>query len=237
MNTVLASSTRSGSSSKRAWGSAAAATWLGLAALAGADRANAQDVAAMVPAAPSQSMVGRVAATSLNNADPAPRFTVDRTRLLESDRLRLGNSGTDPYGRPLTEQGAVTYRWWIGRGASNFGLGLGAAGFVFPASGSGAIDGPMAVNYTSSVLTVGYRYQLDSKSTVFADASGARRFSADADAIDRFSTKVGVEWKARSNKFGLDGAARSLSLQLDSGYRMAVKVRRNGFGIYVRGQF
>lgn len=237
MNTVLAHCTRPGSFAKGPWVSVAAASLLLSAAIATPLAVQAQEVAAVMPSGGSQTMVGRVSAMPLSSqaAAPAPRFTVERYRMLESDRLNFGNNGADPSGRPIAEQGAVTARWWVGRGASNFGLGLGASGYYFPSQGGSSMDGPMAVKYTASVLTVGYRYQVDSRSTLFADASGARRFNADA--VDQFSTKVGVEWKASSRKFGLDGAARSLSVQLDSGYKMAVKVRRNGIGVYVRGQF
>lgn len=126
----------------------------------------------------------------------------------------------------------MTYRWWVSRGASNFGVGVGALGYVVPPTEPG---GAQALAYSSSVLTLGWRYQVDDHSTVFADASGARRF--DADTNDRYSTKVGVAWKARSNKFGLDGASRSVAFQLDSGYKMSLRVRRNGVGLYVKGQF
>lgn len=195
-----------------------------------ADDARAQDVAA-IPAASGEAMnslLGRIAPATLA-VTPPPRVTLERNHLRDGDRVR---AGLDAYGRPQGEVGGVSYRWWVGHGAANFGVGVGALGYMVH---SPEAMGAQTLNYTSSLLTVGWRYQVNPGSTVFADASGARRFNQDT--ADRVSTKVGVEWKARSNKFGLDGASRSLAFQLDSGYRMSLKVRRNGIGVYVRGQF
>lgn len=127
--------------------------------------------------------------------------------------------------------GGVSYRWWTNQGASNFGLGIGAVGSFVGYD----IGGAPLLGSSSPLLMVGYRYQMNTRSVLFADASSVRRF--DADTTDRYSTKVGVEWKARSNGLGLDGASRSLTFQLDSGYRMSLKVRRNGIGVYLKGQF
>lgn len=197
--------------------------------------AHGQDVAAAVPAASGESMnslLGRIApAVQAAQVTQAPRVTIEHSRLLDDERAKVNGSGFDAYGRPLVELGGVTYRWWVTRGATNFGVGVGALGYVVPSTDGSA----QSMAYSSSVLTFGVRHQVDSGSTLFADASGARRF--DADTNNRYSTKVGVEWKGRSNKFGLDGASRSLALQLDSGYKMSVRVRRNGVGIYMKGQF
>jgi len=195
------------------------------------DAAYAQDVAA-IPAASGETMnslLGRIAPATLA---AAPRVTVEHERVLDDERAPSSRTGLDAYGRPLVELGGVTYRWWVNRGASNFGVGVGALGYVVPPTEPG---GAQSLAYSSSVLTLGWRYQVDDHSTVFADASGARRF--DADTNDRYSGKVGVAWKARTNKFGLDGASRSVALQLDSGYKMSLRVRRNGVGVYVKGQF
>ena len=216
--------------------------WLGFlmccGLLIGMDSASAQDVAAL-PAASGESMnslLGRiapaaVAATSARLA-PAPRVTFERSQLGDSERQSLGQHGLDVYGRPLVELGGVTYRWWVQRGHANFGLGVGTVGHIVasPDAGGGESFSP-----GSSVLTLGWRYQVNERSTLFADASGQRALNETG--ADSYSTKVGVEWKGRSSRFGLDGAARSLAVRLDSGYRMSVKVRRNGVGVYVKGQF
>jgi len=163
------------------------------------------------------SRLGRMAPAVLPAAPP--KVTVEHAPAAGSERA-------------LAPLGGVSYRWWLTHGPSNFGLGVGSFAYVVP---SLEIGGPPFLTYSASMLTVGYRYQVNPSSTVFADASGARHF--DGDTADRYSTKVGVEWKARSNNLGLDGASRSLTFQLDSGYRMSLKVRRNGVGVYLKGQF
>ena len=224
MNTVLAQRLPNGLPWKahRA-GVAAAIVPVVLGAL-GVDAAWADDILA-VPAIVTakadgdsmNSLLGRIAPAALSTAPP--KVTIEQARGGDGDRAPA-------------QVGGMTYRWWVTHGASNFGLGLGTLGYVVPSPEAG---GPASLVYSASVLTIGYRYQVNPRSTLFADASGARRF--DADTADRYSTKVGVEWKASSSKLGLDGASRSLAFQLDSGYRMSLKVRRNGVGVYLKGQF
>ena len=199
--------------------------------------AQSQDAAVAVAAAPAaanvelmNSLLGRIAPAAL--VATAPRVTVEHERLRDDQRATLGQNGLDAYGRPLVELGGVTYRWWVNHGAANFGVGLGTVGYLSngPEAGQAQQFSPDA-----SVLTLGWRLQVGDQSTVFADASGARRFNTGL--VDRYSTKVGLEWKGRTNKFGIDGASRSLALQLDSGYKMSVRVRRNGVGVVLKGQF
>ena len=231
MNIAVAPVFRETLSSRAPWSSVAGlslilALWSGV----GLDTAQAQDVASAIPAASGESMnslLGRIA-PAVMVVTPPPRVTLEHSHLRDGDRAR---AGLDAYGRPQGEVGGVSYRWWVGHGASNFGVGVGALGYMVPSPDA---RGGQTLAYTSSMLRVGWRYQMNPGSTVFADASGARRFNEDTS--DRVSTKVGVEWKARATKFGLD-ASRSLAFQLDSGYRMSLKVRRNGIGVYVRGQF
>jgi len=167
---------------------------------------------APVAGEPMNSLLGRVAA-----AVAPPKVMVEQTPVVDGERAFT--------------LGGVSYRWWTAQGASNFGLGIGAVGNFAGYD----IAGTPSLGSSSPLLMVGYRYQMNTRSILFADASGVRRF--DADTTDRYSTKVGVEWKARSNGLGLDGASRSLTFQLDSGYRMSLKVRRNGIGVYLKGQF
>ncbi|KQV91659.1 hypothetical protein [Rhizobacter sp. Root1221] len=236
MNTMLAQRLPTSLLSKAHRAGLAASTLVAVLGVFGAGAARAQ-ASAVIPAVGNaasadtmNSLLGRIAPAVTPSAPP--KITVERAHVADSERALAGNHGLDAYGRPLSHMGGVTYRWWVTRGASNFGVGFGTFGYVVPSPEAG---GPQTLAYGSSVLMVGYRLQVNPRSTLFADAFGARRF--DADTTDRISTKVGVEWKARSNKFGLDGASRSLAFQLDSGYRMSLKVRRNGIGVYVKGQF
>ncbi len=48
-------------------------------------------------------------------------------------------------------------------------------------------------------------------------------------------TRVGLEWMPAKSNFGL--AQGALGLQLESGYRLSLKLRRGGPTVYLRGQF
>ncbi len=194
-----------------------------------------------------QTLIGRV-----DVAGPTPAYvptvSVERTRL-PAGRDWPGGTGVDSFGRPYTEMGGVNYRWWLRRGRADLGIGVGTVGYlVAPIEGLAAsphsliYDGPHALVYagphtlahTAPTVTVGWRYQLNERSTVFADALGARRSYAD-DRSDFYSTKVGMEWKERKSRLGFEQG--SLGLRLDSGYRMSLRTRKGGLGVYLRGQF
>jgi hypothetical protein len=175
--------------------------------------------------------------------------SLERSRLLPSGREWPGGTGADAFGRPYTEMGSVNYRWWLRRGRANVGVGVGTVGYlVAPIEGlassphsliyagphSQVSAGPHTLAHTAPSVTVGWRYQLDERSTVFADALGARRTYAD-ERGDFYSTKVGMEWKERKSRFGFEKG--SLGVQLDSGYRMSLRVRKGGLGVYLRSQF
>jgi hypothetical protein len=165
----------------------------------------------------------------------APVVTVERTRLLPPSGSWSGSTTTDPYGRQFTEMGSVTYRWWLNRaGRANVGFGVGTLGFlVTPIEGLGT--GPHTLAYAAPTVTVGWRYQLSGNSTVYADASGARRVTSDA-RTDLYSTKLGMEWTTKNpSMLGFEKGA--LGVRLDSGLRMSLRVRRGGLGMYLRSQF
>jgi hypothetical protein len=196
---------------------------------------------------PAETLIGRVDVAGPTNAY-VPTVSVERTRL-PAGRDWPGGTGVDSFGRPYTEMGGVNYRWWLRRGRADLGIGVGTVGYlVAPIEGLAAsphsliYDGPHALVYagphtlahTAPTVTVGWRYQLNERSTVFADALGARRSSAD-DRSDFYSTKVGMEWKERKSRLGFEQG--SLGLRLDSGYRMTLRTRKGGLGVYLRGQF
>jgi len=171
-----------------------------LAACSLAPDAFAQDTTAAIPAASGETMnslLGRIAPATLA---AAPRLTVEHERVLDDERAPASRTGLDAYGRPLVELGGVTYRWWVNRGASNFGVGVGAMGYVAPPTEPG---GAQSLTYGSSVLTLGWRYQVDDHSTLFADASSARRF--DAGTNDRIGRHPDREDRGARDR----GAARS----------------------------
>lgn len=179
-------------------------------------------------------LMGHIAPAGFRSGGPELEVLAAPASTLGERVVSRGAYATDHYGRPLLEVGGAALRWWVMRGGSQFGMGVGAMGYAVPSLDAKA-GGALTPAYASSVLTLGWRYQLNDRSMLFADASGERRFSAEG--VDRYSTKVGVHWKSKSSRFGLEKGSRSLGLQLDSNYRMALKLRRNGAILSVRGQF
>ena len=134
---------------------------------------------------------------------------------------------------PAAELVGVSYRWWLTNGRSDVGIGLGALGYrVTPPSAFTDSRGvPMG---SVPMVTLGWRYRMSGQSVLLADASSA--LGLGANGRDGYVTKVGVEWKARSeSRFGLDGS--SLGFQFDSGMRMSLRWRKGGLSVYFRSQF
>jgi hypothetical protein len=198
---------------------------------------------------PAQSLIGRVDLASAAPASDGPTLSLERSRSLPSSRDWPGAGGVDAFGRPYTEMGGVSYRWWLRRGRTDFGLGVGTVGYLVPpVEGLAASPhslayagphsmiyaGPHSIAHPAPTVTVGWRYQIDDRSTVFADALGARRTYAE-DRSDFYSTKLGLEWKQRKSRFGLEKG--SLGIQFDSGLRMSLRARKGAVGVHVRRQF
>ena len=89
-------------------------------------------------------------------------------------------------------------------------------------------------------MNLGVRYRVSEQHVVFANASGVRG----ANSLREFSTdplapggetKLGVEWKPAKSTLGLEHGA--IGLQLDSGYRLSLRTRSGGAGVYLRGKF
>lgn len=185
-------------------------------------------------AASPDSVIGRVAPMLNSPADGrrasfAPQVTAERSRLIGADTLGVGADG-----RPSTELSGVSYRWWLSRGRSDVGVGVGALGRVITQP-PGVIDGGTSLAGSVPTVTVGWRYRVTNDSVVFADASGARGLGLNGNG-NYVSTKLGAEWKSPVSRFGLDKRGH-LGVRLDSGYRMSLRVRKSGIGVYVRGQF
>lgn len=135
--------------------------------------------------------------------------------------------GRDALGRPLNEIDGVALRWWLRRGRADVGLGIGTIGQR--AGGTdGRADAPLL--YGTSTVVVGWRWSMGDRSLLYADASGMRRYGADL-----VQAKVGVEWKPRTSALGFERGA--LGIRFDSGYRMSLRARRGGLGVYLRSQF
>jgi hypothetical protein len=187
----------------------------------------ADDAAVQAHAGEGASLIERAA--KVRDAEPAPAFLFERTRWPAGATSSV--VALDATGRPLADAAGFSYRWWLRRGRADVGIGLGAIGRVMAPVETG---GEATLAYAASTLTLGLRYQLSERSTLYADASGARR-QGDAGA-DLFAAKLGVEWAGRSrSRLGFDKGA--FGLLLDSGYRMSLRIRHGGLGIYMRGQF
>jgi hypothetical protein len=144
-----------------------------------------------------------------------------------------GATALTPDGRQMNELAAVQYRLWKSHGRADFGVGLGTIGYVQPALGLRA-DGPVALSGATPLVSIGMRYRVSAESAVFADASGTRALPSDTGG-PYVSTKIGMEWKPAQSHFGLEGGA--LRIQFDSGYKLSLKARRDGLGVYLRSQF
>jgi hypothetical protein len=150
----------------------------------------------------------------------------------ERARLEAGAAGPqDSAGRPITDMAGFGVRWWARHGRADFGVGVGTVAFVDPADGVGP---PVAWRGALPTFTLGWRYHVAPDAAVYADATGARGLAAAA-SPELYNTKVGVEWQPAKSRFGFEG--RSLGIQLQSGYRMSLRARKGGLGVYFRGKF
>ena len=203
----------------------------GACADAAADESAALPMAVSDEPAASDTLIGRVGLTASNERRPstAPRLTSERTRIVGTEALAVGTDG-----RPLTELGGVSYRWWLSHGRSDVGVGVGALGRVITPP-PGVVDGGTSLAGSVPTVTLGWRYRVSNDSVVFADASGARGLGLNGTG-NYVNTKLGAEWKSPASRFGLDKRGH-LGIQFDSGYRMSLRLRKSGVGVYVRGQF
>lgn len=157
-----------------------------------------------------------------------PQFTAERAWLQDG-----ALAPQDPTGRPLSDMAGVSYRWWARHGRANVGLGLGTVGFVTPNVEQQGL-GAGALRAAVPTLTFGLRYRVSDDTAVYADATSARML-ATAAAPGLYNTKVGMEWQPAKSRFGFEN--RSLGVQLQSGYRMSLRVKSGGIGVYFRGKF
>jgi len=142
--------------------------------------------------------------------------------------------GPAPNGWPTNELAGISYRLWLSRGRAELGMGIGTLGYLAPPP-DGRFDGPRMLSGSVPTMTVGVRYRVSPESAVYADASSALGLGGGGAAADYYSTKVGMEWKPAKSRIGLEG--RSLGIQFDSGYRLSLRARKGGFGVYLRSQF
>jgi hypothetical protein len=156
-----------------------------------------------------------------------PQVDATRTRLTPP-----GAPAVTPDGRQMTELAGVNYRLWVSRGPAAMGVGVGTLGYVRP-----PLDGrpePVSLTGTAPTFSVGLRYRTSMHSAVYADALGTRGLGPETDGL-YVNTKVGMEWKPAKNTFGFDHG--TIGVHFDSGYRLSLRPRKGGLGVYLRGQF
>lgn len=158
---------------------------------------------------------------------------------LESHRDRLADERTlTPAGTGLAQRewSQVDMRMWATRGRQSLGIGLGAVTNATLAPATGQDPARLIGQQVGPALTVGWRARFGEDTTLYADTSTMPgRLVGDADNRPYFSTRGGVDWKLSESKFGFDRGR--LSMRLDSGYRMSLRLRSGGVGFMLRGQF
>jgi hypothetical protein len=163
--------------------------------------------------------------------------TSGMTRELNAEDVRLVPSGSGllaPDGTAIQRLAAIDVRWRLQRGPASLRWGIGTLVPLHPASDvllqpDGAPPLPLA-----STLSVGMSVRMTGQSALYADASGAMGLSNEP-GLGYMRTKVGLEWKPAKSRLGLDEGR--VGIQFDSGYRLSLRLRRGGVGVYLRGQF
>lgn len=170
-----------------------------------------------------------LASRSDDSAAPSPyEVTVTRSRM-------LARPASQPLldGRASNDLAGVSYRIWRSHGRADVGVGIGTLGYLVPA-GNGRTDGTQALVGAVPAVSLGVRLRVSDEHAVFADAYRARGLGAGPVGID-YGTKVGVEWRPAKSTLGLEHGA--LGMQLESGYKLSLKVRHGGPSLYLRSQF
>ena len=136
----------------------------------------------------------------------------------------------------------VSHRFWVSRGRTDLGIGVGALALTAQPLGAAPSAAPNATLDNSTILlasapslSVGMRFRASRESTVFADASSTRGFGPNNG--DAYLGKVGVEWKPVSlaSRWNLSYGGIGWRLSADS--KMTLRIRGGGLGLYVRSQF
>ena len=161
---------------------------------------------------------------------------------IEAVRLIRSEAQSEPLRRLpgyRSELNELSYRWWLSSERTDVGLGLGTVGYgLRPLGGvralpGEAIDEPLKLIATGTVLTLGMRYRTSAHSALFADAAGVRGLRlANGDVL---VGKVGVDFTLAQTRWNI--AYGGLALRLDGDTRMTLRVRKGGLGLYMRRSF
>ena len=161
--------------------------------------------------------------------------------------LAVGNPSTAPIGGQNLQPDStrltdVSRRFWVSRGRTDLGIGVGTMVLTAQPLGAPPSAAPNATLDNSTILlasapslSVGMRFRASPQSTVFADASGARGFGPNNG--DAYLGKVGVEWKPTSFVSRWNIAYGGIGWRLSADSRMTLRIRGGGLGLYMRSQF
>ncbi len=138
-------------------------------------------------------------------------------------------------GRVTNDLAALPDRVWRPNGRSDGGAGISPLGYlVLPADGRVGADARPALVGGLPAVSMGLRVRVTDQHALFADAYRVRAPVLGA-VGEGYGTKLGVEWRPAKSTLGLEHGA--LGMQLESGYRVSLKVRRGGPSLYLRSQF
>jgi hypothetical protein len=170
----------------------------------------------------------------------SPRVTRIDLAVGNPSTAPIGGQSLQPDGTRLTD---VSRRFWISRGRTDLGIGVGAMALTAHPLGAQPSAAPNTTLDNSTILlasapslSVGMRFRASRESTVFADASGARGFGPNNNG-DAYLGKVGVEWKPTSFVQRWNIAYGGIGWRLSADSRMTLRIRGGGLGLYMRSQF
>ena len=186
-------------------------------------------LACLGPATADEAPAARTYGNATNATNAAPRVTVERDQLFDRAGAPL-----DAQGRPSYELAGMSVRVGSRHGRADLGVGVGTLGFFDVQPLPPGADATASLRGTRPTVTLAWRWRVGDETALYADATSARRLATDA-MPDLYATKVGMEWKPAKSSIGFEH--RSLGIQLQSGYRMSLRAKSGGLGIYFRGQF
>lgn len=164
--------------------------------------------------------------------DPLPSSR-QQEQITRVDQPDIATHSLPGYRTDLSE---LSYQLWTVRGRAGVGVGIGSMSVIERPTGllSGRPGESAALMAASGpMLMLGLRYRTTEHSSIYADAMHVRGFGPDLE--DRVVSKVGIEFKlAQSDwKIGYGG----LGFKLAGDARMTFRLRRSGFGIFMRSTF
>jgi len=161
--------------------------------------------------------------------DDAP----DPAQFTRIDQPNITTRSLPGYRTDLSE---LSYQRWVTRGRADVGVGVGSVTLVDRPIGllPGRLgDGAALKAASGTMLMLGLRYRTTESSSIYADAAHVRGFGLDGE--DRVISKVGVEFKAAQSDWNIGYGGLGFKLAGDA--RMTFRLRRSGFGIFMRSTF